>query len=405
MLKKTITSLLSARHPWRVVNFDELGELYVSMMFRNLAISLIGVFVPIYLYQLGIGLQTILLFYATIFGFRVVWDFVCAFIVARIGPKHTMAISYALQIVMLSLLVSLDRYNLPLWLIALFAAMSSGLFFISYHVDFSKIKHSKHGGKELGFMVFMERLGTVIGPIIGGILATIFDVKYSFFAAITFFLIGIIPMFMSGEPVKTKQIIHFRDLPIRRIRRDLITYSALGVENNVCLVIWPLFIATFVLVGSVYLKIGIITALGALMTVTAARIIGKLIDEHKGRSLLRISLIGNIMLHMARIFTNSFGYALGLNVTNEVITVGYRMSYVKGMYDKADDLPGFRIAYISTMEAFASSAKSLFYVLLAVLCFIINDKNIMVSAFLIAILMSLVIMLERFPALNSRGAR
>ncbi len=43
MLKKIVYSLLRHRHFWREVGFDELSELYVSMMFRGLSISLPGI--------------------------------------------------------------------------------------------------------------------------------------------------------------------------------------------------------------------------------------------------------------------------------------------------------------------------------------------------------------------------
>ena len=86
MLQKLINSVLRPRHFWRNVGFDELSELYASMLLRSLALSLIGLFVPIYLYKLGYSITDILGFFTVFFLIRIPVDIVVAFIVGRIGP-------------------------------------------------------------------------------------------------------------------------------------------------------------------------------------------------------------------------------------------------------------------------------------------------------------------------------
>src|SRR5688500_12583149 len=101
MLKRLIHRLLWKRHYWRDLSFSELSELYTSMMFRSLAISLVGIFVPVYLYQLGYSISAIFAFNCFFFISRLFWDVGASFIVARIGPKHGMITSYGLQIIAL----------------------------------------------------------------------------------------------------------------------------------------------------------------------------------------------------------------------------------------------------------------------------------------------------------------
>lgn len=59
MIQKIINTLLEPRHFWRTVGFDELSEIYTSQMLRSLAASLVGIFVPIYLYKIGYSLVAI----------------------------------------------------------------------------------------------------------------------------------------------------------------------------------------------------------------------------------------------------------------------------------------------------------------------------------------------------------
>lgn len=402
MIKNFIHRLLERRHPWRKVGFNELSELYTSMMFRALALSLVGIFIPIYLYQMGVTLQSIMIFYATIFGIRVFTDLLMAFVVARYGPKHSMALSYAPQALGLSMLVTYDKIHWPLWLIALMLALAAGLFFISYHVDFSKIKHSDHGGKEVGFMTIMEKLGSLLGPITGGIIALLFGVKYSFIAAIVFLVVGMIPLFMTKEPVKTKQKISFRNFKIGKIKYDMISYGMMAVENNTCLVIWPLFVALYAITGNVYFKVGILASVGVVISVVSARVMGKLIDNKKGLTLFRYSLIANTFTHLLRPLVQNIQQVFVLNLANEAITPGYRMPYFKGWYDHTDDFPGYRIVYISIMESANSIARTFFYFLLAILTLAYTDKQVLSIAFIIGAISNWFISMQRFPALRNR---
>ncbi len=45
------------------MKFDELAELYTSMSLRSLGFSLIGIFVPVYLFQYGVSVKDIFLFF------------------------------------------------------------------------------------------------------------------------------------------------------------------------------------------------------------------------------------------------------------------------------------------------------------------------------------------------------
>ncbi|MCA9333041.1 hypothetical protein KDA00_04185, partial [Candidatus Saccharibacteria bacterium] len=121
MLQKTVDRLLRSRHPWRMIEFDELSELYVSMLFRGLAISMTGLFVPIYMLRLGYDISSIMMVVAWYFTARFVFtDFFSALTVARIGPKHTMLIGYILLSCNTAMFLTISAFNWPIWLIGSF---------------------------------------------------------------------------------------------------------------------------------------------------------------------------------------------------------------------------------------------------------------------------------------------
>jgi MFS family permease len=166
MLKRIIYRLLRHRHFWRDASFDELSEIYTAMLFRSLALGMVGIFIPVFLFTTGYTLSAIFTFFIYFFATRTVMDIGAGYLVARVGPKHTILVSYVLQIMAALLFLTLPTHHWPLFLPALIWGASNSLFFIAFHVDFSKIKHSVHGGKELGYVTIMERIGQTIGPLV-----------------------------------------------------------------------------------------------------------------------------------------------------------------------------------------------------------------------------------------------
>lgn len=399
MIKKLLVKVMKRRYFWRDVGFDELSEIYISMMFRSMAISLSGLFIPLYLLKLDYEITSILILLGVYFVARAaIFDIAAGHITARYGPKHTMILGYIMLLASTSMFLTLQSIGWPLWLIGIFWGGSSSLFFIPFDVDFSKIKHSSREGKELGFVVIMERIGSVLGPLVGGLVAWMFGGQALFLVSFVVLVLGFVPLVLSGEPVKTKQKLSFRTLSVSKIKRDIISNTALGVENNLSISGWSLYLGLFVLVGgsSAYSKLGFISSVSIAASVLVTYLIGSLIDSNKGRRLLRFSVIGNFFLHLSRIFVSTYNGAFLVNVANEFLTVGYKMPFVKGKYDAADDIPDHRIVYFASLEIIASTVKATLWFALALLSTVISGYSVMVVAFLIASVASLIITTERF---------
>ena len=402
MLRKIVHRALRHRHFWRDLSFDELSELYIAVMLRGLAISMTGLFVPLYMLRLGFTSLDVCVLVACFFSYRIVLDIASAYVIAAIGPKHTMLIGYVFQIFSTASFVWLSFAELPLWLLGLLWGGSASFFFVPFHVDFSKVKHSVHGGKELSYINIMERVGSLMGPVIGGLVATLFGGQYLFIISGIVLLIGIAPLFKSVEPVQTHQKLSFKSLDARKLVRDISSHIAFGVENTISMLLWPLFLAATVLVGSrSYVQFGVIISISFLVSIVAARIVGRKIDSREGRSVLRYNAWLNAVLHLLRPLVGNFGSAFAVNIANEAVTPGYRMPYLKGMYDAADDLPGYRIVYLATMECTASMVKAAIWWALVMMAANIQMTSVFVVGFLVAAVASITITGEKFQALES----
>lgn len=402
MLKKVVNSFLRRSHFWRDTRFDELSELYISNLLRSVALTIFFVFIPFYLYEHSYSVAAILGFYGLFFVVRSVADITAGFFVGRFGPKHSMIVSNLFQIISASLLLTVPQQHWHVALIALPFGVAQSFFFISYHVSFSKIKHTAKAGAELGHMQVFEKIGFMLGPIVGGIVGSVLGAEYIFATATLLLILSLWPLFMTSEPTKTHQKINFKTLPVEKIKRDIFANVCLGVENTLCQNTWPFYVAVFVLSGAIYAQLGLLTALGVLVAIVSAKLIGHVSDTRLARPVMRTSLILNALIHCFRPFVNSVAGVLAVNISNEAVTSGYRMPFMKGLYAAADDLPGHRIVYISSLECAGSIVKATVWLMLALLATVLSLKAVLILSFFVAAVASLGITKERFAVYNHK---
>jgi len=400
MIKKLIHNIARPRHPWRKLKFDELAEIYTSVSIRSFGFGIIGIFVPIFLFKSAVSLRGIFLFYLFFFFLRIPVAYIVAFIVGRIGPKHTIAISTVVFIMFLMLLLTYEVFGWPLLFMSLFYTTANGLFFISYNTDFSKIKDSKNGGKELGWLYIFERAGTTLGPLFGGVLASFVSPELTIFFAILILFSSLIPLFLTNEPTRIHQKITFKGFKWHRHKRDFISLSAYNIENFASQVVWPLLVGVLVFTDDTYAKVGAIIALGTGISMFSAYMFGKFIDNKKGLILLRYGTIMNAITHAIRSTVTAAGGAIAISALNEPITLSYRMPLVKGFYDAADSEEGYRIVYLVVAEMLTALAKGLFCLLLLVASYVFDPVSVLRYCFILVGILSLGILLQRFPALK-----
>ena len=381
---------------------DELKELYLSMSLRSLAMSMSGIFIPIFLFHLNYKIWQILFYFFCVFITQYIFAIPAAKIVGKIGPKHTILISYLLQTITLLGLIYLKTFSFFFVPSAILLGLANVCFFTSYHIDFSKVKHQNTGGSELGLAYVSERFGAFIGPILGGLIAFIFAPKYIFIFSIVILLLAAVPLFSTKEPTRLNQELHYGDFNLASIKQNIAAYSFFTVETAVSMIIWPMFLGIFILGDSPYLKLGGILSASIIISFVAAKFYGKLIDNSHGRNVLRFGAIFNSALHFVRVFVSGFFSALAINFVNEVVTPAYRMAMFKGMYTQADNFPGHRIVYISIMEVFSSLSRALFFGVAAIAAYYFQaEKGFFAVLFTIGAISSLLIMLEKYEILKS----
>jgi MFS family permease len=389
MIHSLLHRFLLRTHFWRNIGFAELSELYMSRMLRILAMKMIAGFIAIYLIQLGYSLVFVAWFYVVYFLFRTLISFPSAYFIAWFGPKHATLVSNIMYIPGIIALTLTPYFGM--WALLTFTILSGislTLYNLSYLVDFSKVKHLEHAGKEIGIMNIVEGATTALSPVIGGLIALWLGPQAMIIASSVLLAVAASPLFMTGEPVATKQRLSYRNFNFKDTWRNFVAALAYGFDMNVTGLVWYLFIAMVVLNAinsdTVYVQVGALASVSVLASIAIAYVYGKVIDRDQGGALLNISAVGTALLHLVRPFISTTGSVAALNVADQAATLGYTMPLLRGFFDSADSLPGYRVAYMSLVQFALGLGNTLSVLILAVLVMHLGADNGMKVSFFVA---------------------
>ena len=364
-----------------------MAELYSSRMLRVMAMQMMGGFSAIYFYQLGYSIHWLAWYFVIYFSARVLMSPLVALTVARYGPKHGTLISNILFVFSAIAMALVPTWGV--WAFALLvplAGFSRSLYDVCYLVDFSKVKHVEHSGKELGIMQIIERVMTAFGPIFGGVVALLFGPIIMILVAGLLMLGSALPLFFTNEPVKVHQKITLKHFNIKIAWKPMIAQIAAGLDMNASGVMWSMFIIVVVF-GSInngsYLQLGVLSSVALFASIAISYVYGKLVDNRKGKTLLQLSVIGDFLVYLSRPFVGTPLQVASVNVANEVVTTGYMLPALRGIFDTADGLPGYRIVYITAMTTMLVVGDTLAMLLLACLTGFMGDQDALKNIYFI----------------------
>lgn len=302
----------------------EINNLYKTIAINAFGDALVTIFVPIYLYELGFQIYTIVFFHFLLFLSFVLFSFIGAKIVGKIGFKHAMLLSTPFVILYYLGLPFLPKYPSLLFILPVIFSIRAVLYNFGYHLHFLKNRSRKNEGKELSLIHALVLLVSVIAPLLGGLLAE-YHFAYLYFLVALIFLLANIPLFFTKD---ANEKIHFtiKDavtaILAKSERGSLMSFSGYAIESAIDGILWPIYIV--LIIGGIE-KTGFIVTLSLLLSVLAFYIIGKWTDTYDKFKLLRIGNLFYFFAWVGRIFTST---PLGIffvdsykNVTSKVLHI------------------------------------------------------------------------------------
>lgn len=400
MLKRAIHRLRLTRHFWRHVSFSEMVDLYTARLLRQTANSLIAVLSAVFLYKSGYPLIFIALFYVAYYGFKVLITYPCALVVARFGPKHSELYANLLALPSLVSLSFLSEYGLhSLGAFLVLQGLSTSLYGLSHTVSFSKVRSTADTGRQIGFMSVIDKVASGLSPVIGGLIAWLIAPEVTIWVAAGLFSVAAIPLLRTAEPVRLRQNINFTGFPWRQARASLVANMAVGADTAVTKNIWQLFLVAVLFASSgeeAYAKIGALASITTIVGLGSSYIFGRLIDGRRGRDLMRYSALGNIAIHAVRPFVSTPLSAGLVNIGNEAATTGFRMAFMRGLFDMADR-SGHRIAYVLCVEVALNVGACSLFIASTLLLLIAGEVRGLMMSFWLMIPLVFIVTRSNFP--------
>jgi len=322
--------------PHHILHFlknRELNELYMSIALRSFALSMISIFIPIYLLKLNYSLFSVLVFYIVLNSAHALFVIPAAKISSRFGFKHSIFFSIPVLIIFYLSLYTLEQYNWPLFILAIILGISNALFWIGHHIDFSKFSDSKNRGKEIGTANIISSVFYVIGPFIGGSILLLLGFKALFVMVSIILMVSIIPLFFSKDiydPMNFTIKSIFKGQKIR----DALTFMGHGIESGVGMTIWPIFI--FFSILNNYLTLGLVSSLSLSFSLIFIFIVGKFSDIHR-KLILKIGAVSNAIIWGIKSFVKTSLHVFVIDSFYGISQTLISIPFIALSYDKANE--------------------------------------------------------------------
>jgi MFS family permease len=321
--------LKNHHHHIHKINFlkDDLGELYIHMVIQAFALSMISLFVPIYLLTLDFPVFLVFLFILFQWvTFSAMAPFAGMFI-QKIGIREVILIRTPMVVGAFFLLSRMQSdYSLhsTFLFVAIILGMASSLYTVSITSLFAQVMHREKKGSETGIFVSLPSLGAVFGPAVGGLIAVNFGFASLFMFVSVLLIASVIPLL---------HIRHNLDHPkfdvqefMQHLKEEKKTFAMLnlyGLKSFIVFIVLPIVI--FLNVKDT-LSLGIIISCAALLKIVFTMLLGRYIDGHDSSRIAKVGAWVN----------TAFLLGVGLLIHSHLIVF---MSIVSGFFTIFMDLP------------------------------------------------------------------
>ncbi len=278
---------------------NELNEIYLSQVMESFAISLIGIFIPIYLLKLGFALDTVFAYLIVAWTSFALLSPLSAIVSSKIGFKHTILFRIPILVLFLVMLIYVGSMSLLLLLLTAFVgSISHSLYWVAFNSEFVKNSDKYHTGEEIGLLTALPKMAGIFAPLIGGAILEFFGFNTLFILVIALIVISVVPLFMSAEH---RSSFRFKSYDMKMItdRSSSFSFFMQGIFHATEIVIWPLFI--FFTLNDLLL-VGLASSISAMGIAILTIIVGRFSDRIDKRKILVMGAVGYSVIWMLRAF-------------------------------------------------------------------------------------------------------
>jgi len=328
--------------------------IYSGRMVLRISGAMLGIFMPIFLYDLfDFDIRYVLGYYffgSFLYAVTVAWG---AKYLNRIGMRRALLISTFFGILYYIIFYLINHYfvvrnvifdeqgrNILIVIFILIVVNNfwKMLYWVPLHVDIAKFTNKTNRGKELGLVAATSIFLEALMPLFAGWILLIYDFGVLFIIAIVIFLISLIPF--SSLP-RTRE--HFswgywqswKEFFSRKRRRVVLAYISDGAENVVGVIVWPIFIWE-ILEGS-YFSVGALTALVVFISIFLQLFIGDFSDKKDKNKMIKMGNFLYAIGWIAKIFVATAFHIFIISTYHNFAKLFARTPFDTLTYEKAAD--------------------------------------------------------------------
>ncbi len=311
----------------------ELSELYITIAIKSLAISLIGIFIPLFLLKKGFSLTEVSIFYAIEVLIAPIFFILSSKFIRRYGVKHSIFVSIPLLISFYYLVGGIEKGDKLFYLLPIISSLSASFFWMAFHIDFSKFSKDKHRGEELGLLESLTIVLGMLAPFAGGLILTFYSFKTLFFISVILLTISGIPLMFSDEVHEVPKF-SFREILKMKEKKKFISFFGAGFVGMAAGLLWPIFIFNVV---KEFLSVGALISIGDTFLAFFLLVIGKLADTNKRKKIFKAGVFLRTISLGIRGFAKTGVHIALLNVLAGISYAMIEIPFMTKFYDKASN--------------------------------------------------------------------
>ncbi len=333
----------------------EVKEVYWFASIYALALALTFIFEPIYLFQAGFDAMHILLFYLMVYLGYSVFVFLAAPIISKIGYKHSILISTFAYIIYWWLLFQTANHMSLFFVAPFFYSLQKSFFWPAYNSDISMASIKVQRGREVGVLLSLVEVISIIGPFLGGFISAAFGFSTLFFIAGVLLVSATYPLFKSPD-IYLKHKFEFKNFVeiFKKYRMNFLGYWGYA-EDLMLMSLWPLMI--FAMVTKV-IWVGLISTFASVISSVLMLYIGKLTDRFDKHRIIKFTSVIYGLTWVFRFLAQGVVGVLGFDILTKTGKALVNVPVVSLTYEIAGSgTPNHAIAYSVFYEFSLSVGK------------------------------------------------
>ena len=330
--------------------FEALG---IHTLIREFASSILGIFFPVFLYQLGGSIRFVLFFAIAYYALVFLLEPIGVRVMTHVGLKWAMTIGMGSYVCLYFLLAMHALF--PLWMVFVLSVglyvLAHTTYWVPYHTEFAETAPRRNLGAAISILGVGTALLGVLAPAAAGALITWAGFPALLAATGVVLLISLIPvssLSVLRERYKYGFFETFHILFARRHRTLLFVYVAEGVESFVSMWIWPLFL--FLLLRGNFIQVGVLAAGILAMCVFLRMTVGHAIDRHKGHGLFHLGTGLYSVGWMMKAFVATASQVFLVGTYHGFASIMMRTPFDAIMYSRAADAGHYVDEYTALRE-------------------------------------------------------